>query len=975
MGVHGLWRLLDSFGTVVQPDDLKGKRVAIDASIWIAQFRARIAPGEDVEHKILEGFLARILKLLFYGMKPVFVFDGRASSIKGAEHYRRMRLRALNAQALLKRRAKQILMAQVAAGALDLEELKKGVSTDAENETSFSAADAKNSAVVPASATDKMPEGVATSGAVATEVANSSRTVGEAKGATEDIAASLLPRPGKRRRCGPRRSSHHPRHHHHCRRRRLAPDAVSSRSTLHFLQDVEGILEERTRHEARVLHNALHNTSTSLFMGPRRAVEDVRESGVNPQESGRASPSAPVQPSPLHPCVVVVDDSAPQLLEREDVISVTDSDASYDDVDEEDVDDGSDTPSDCCAVSSSSGGVSVTEGGIVVQVEKRNASSRSPSSASSAAVLHSGDLAHFLTTLSQRTPPLHASPERERQRMAENGAGGSAMREGTAAEVPKSSAIWIGSSDADDDVNEDATHEAHGELEMSEDTEEKDEEQSDSGTWEEDDDGEAKESDMDSAAGAADLAWQPFTQRLDPALFLQHLTTLRGISQPSAVTPPRIDAADKTHEGSDDDDNDGFTPVKLGRTHHTRPPPPLLRQQQQQQQPTMVVVVNSSDGDEESNSTVHGFNPPLNGGSATGSSSVLGKGGDTARACGGGDGRSSPPPPASRTPTSKSNLASIADAEPTTAPRLNSTRSSVAIVPFELLHVVELLDCCGVPYVLSPAEADAQCAFLARNGLVDAVFTEDSDVLVHGATTVLRGFFSQSKNVVAYKQAELAACGVTKTILVALASLLGCDYTDGVAGIGLVGALEALVVSWTAAENHKDNYDSPLAVLHVLRRWRKLVQHPPQSWRDVDDEMTVAQFALFHSAIAQWQLLERKPSFPETQAVEAFYTAEVDTDLTSFMWLPPDWQQIRVFAGALGALSSTWLVQRYELARKEWLKREAEAEKSVAASDNAQRRLTDYGAQEHVRAGWAFQKQPRRHAAILSQLRAVQLMR
>lgn len=48
MGVHGLWRLLDPFGQVTRPEDWTDRHVAIDASIWIVQFRAKVDASEDV---------------------------------------------------------------------------------------------------------------------------------------------------------------------------------------------------------------------------------------------------------------------------------------------------------------------------------------------------------------------------------------------------------------------------------------------------------------------------------------------------------------------------------------------------------------------------------------------------------------------------------------------------------------------------------------------------------------------------------------------------------------------------------------------------------------------------------------------------------------------------------------------------------------------------------------------------------------
>ena len=42
----------------------------------------------------------------------------------------------------------------------------------------------------------------------------------------------------------------------------------------------------------------------------------------------------------------------------------------------------------------------------------------------------------------------------------------------------------------------------------------------------------------------------------------------------------------------------------------------------------------------------------------------------------------------------------------------------------------------GVEYIVAPYEADAQLAFLALNGLVSAVITEDSDLLAYGCPRV-----------------------------------------------------------------------------------------------------------------------------------------------------------------------------------------------------------------------------------------------
>ena len=60
--------------------------MAIDSSIWLYQFQAtmRDKDGRVLVNAHVLGFLRRICKLLFYGIKPVFVFDGGAPTLKRA---------------------------------------------------------------------------------------------------------------------------------------------------------------------------------------------------------------------------------------------------------------------------------------------------------------------------------------------------------------------------------------------------------------------------------------------------------------------------------------------------------------------------------------------------------------------------------------------------------------------------------------------------------------------------------------------------------------------------------------------------------------------------------------------------------------------------------------------------------------------------------------------------------------------------
>eukprot|EP00760_Papus_ankaliazontas_P014613 PhM_4_TR16117/c1_g1_i1/m.84905/K10846/ERCC5, XPG, RAD2; DNA excision repair protein ERCC-5 len=109
----------------------------------------------------------------------------------------------------------------------------------------------------------------------------------------------------------------------------------------------------------------------------------------------------------------------------------------------------------------------------------------------------------------------------------------------------------------------------------------------------------------------------------------------------------------------------------------------------------------------------------------------------------------------------------------------------------DLVHLLKLF---RIPYVMSPSEADAQCAYMNSVGDVDAVVSEDSDVVVFGAHKVIRGLFSASAvcpTVVDVVEAE-HQLGLVKDDFVSLALLLGGDYCNGVRGLGPATALRVV---------------------------------------------------------------------------------------------------------------------------------------------------------------------------------------
>lgn len=62
---------------------------------------------------------------------------------------------------------------------------------------------------------------------------------------------------------------------------------------------------------------------------------------------------------------------------------------------------------------------------------------------------------------------------------------------------------------------------------------------------------------------------------------------------------------------------------------------------------------------------------------------------------------------------------------------------SIDVSPDVAYLLIEELRNRGIKYIIAPYEADAQLAYLSRNGIVDIVITEDSDLLAFGAKKIL----------------------------------------------------------------------------------------------------------------------------------------------------------------------------------------------------------------------------------------------
>jgi DNA excision repair protein ERCC-5 len=204
-------------------------------------------------------------------------------------------------------------------------------------------------------------------------------------------------------------------------------------------------------------------------------------------------------------------------------------------------------------------------------------------------------------------------------------------------------------------------------------------------------------------------------------------------------------------------------------------------------------------------------------------------------------------------------------------------------------EVIQLIQLFGIPYVESPAEAEAQCVKLEDLGLVDGIVTEDSDVFVFGGKSIYRNIFDDQKYVEVYlaKDAE-RELALGRNEMVALAMLLGCDYSEGVKGVGIVNGMEVLQ-AFDVSEGVKEG-------LTKFRKW--LDGFDPDDARkkkvESDDELSAERkFSVKHkSARTQWNA---PANFPADNVINAYLKPVVDSSSDHFSWGVPDLGKLLVF--------------------------------------------------------------------------------
>ncbi|PWN18228.1 PIN domain-like protein [Microstroma glucosiphilum] len=222
------------------------------------------------------------------------------------------------------------------------------------------------------------------------------------------------------------------------------------------------------------------------------------------------------------------------------------------------------------------------------------------------------------------------------------------------------------------------------------------------------------------------------------------------------------------------------------------------------------------------------------------------------------------------------------------AEHVNTKKSEEEITRQMAKEIQMMLRLFGLPYITAPMEAEAQCAELVAQKLVDGIITDDSDVFLFGGTRVYKNMFNNNKVVECFLLSDLQReLGLDREKLVRLAYLLGSDYTEGLASVGPVVAMEILSL-----------FPGEDGLLRFKEWWVKV-----QSGRDTPQDTKGTTMRRIKKTLANKVHLD--VTWPNPAVLDAYYEPAVDSSDEAFQWGLPDLDSLRTYLAEYLGWSTT----------------------------------------------------------------------
>jgi len=141
-------------------------------------------------------------------------------------------------------------------------------------------------------------------------------------------------------------------------------------------------------------------------------------------------------------------------------------------------------------------------------------------------------------------------------------------------------------------------------------------------------------------------------------------------------------------------------------------------------------------------------------------------------------------------------------------------KQTVSITHDDKIATKNLLEKLGVPHVKAPGEAEKFASELFKAGLVDAVLSDDTDVLMYGVTMISK-IDTKTETVLEIEQSDLLKqLDLSSESFKHLCITLGTDYNTNIKGIGPIKALNLIKKYGTIDEIAKNTNNDVSCLNH-----------------------------------------------------------------------------------------------------------------------------------------------------------------
>lgn len=142
----------------------------------------------------------------------------------------------------------------------------------------------------------------------------------------------------------------------------------------------------------------------------------------------------------------------------------------------------------------------------------------------------------------------------------------------------------------------------------------------------------------------------------------------------------------------------------------------------------------------------------------------------------------------------------------------------------------QLLKLFGIPYHTAPGEAEAECALFQREGIIDAVLSEDVDTMMFGCTVQIRNWSSETTrtskvpthvNLYNSETTRQGQSGLDSSGMILIALMSGGDYLPaGIPGCGIKIACQAAKAGFGRDLCRLDKHDTI-----GINQWRERLEY------------------------------------------------------------------------------------------------------------------------------------------------------